>query len=115
MRRDGATTFCAFFDEKTEYIDGAVIVKNLPVSVFLIATAWPYGCNNGGQLLERQSFGAAGNVPRTRAQRDLSRHRPTHLNYRSNLGLYESLPKWINQERRHFAIDGQSCQSARHH
>lgn len=39
MRRDGATTFCAFFDEKTEYIDGAVIVKNLPVSVFLIATA----------------------------------------------------------------------------
>lgn len=28
--------------------------------------------------------------------------------------LYEWLPKWLNHDRRHFAIDGQSCRLARH-
>lgn len=126
VRRDVASTFSAFFNGKVEYVEGAVIVKKIPVEVFLFAAT----CCAMRGLTDATSVANYwnANLPALWAMfpehelEEISHNTARRIymaltekcvrNFMSS--LYEWLPKWIDHERRHFAIDGQSSRAARH-
>ena len=125
-QRDVAFTVGGFYDELLEYVEGAVIVKKVPVGLFLMVatccamrgltdstTVANYWNTNLPALqamfpeykLEKISHDSARRIYVSLTEKCIR-------NITSN--LYVWLPKWYGQDRRHFAIDGQSCRAARH-
>lgn len=125
-RRNITSLVASLFSDDIEYNVSAVIAKKIPVPLFLSA-AVVCACRG---LTDATSVAAYwnNNLQALRAlfpgyeleeiSHDTVRRIYMSLTENSVRGFmknfYEWLPKWQNGERRHIAVDGQSCRSSRH-
>ena len=125
-RRNITTLVASLLTEDIEFEVGAVHVKKIPVPLFLsvavvcacrgltdatsVANYWNNNLESLRSLFPSYSLEAISHDTVRRIYMSL-----TETCVRGFMkNFYEWLPKWHNGERRHYAVDGQSCRSSRH-
>lgn len=118
---------CRMFSDTIEYDRTAVLVKKIPVPLFLavavlcasrgitdatsVANYWNQNLSYLRKVLPHEELNEISHDSVRRIY--LSLKAETVERFLSN--FYEWLPKWLPEDaRRHIAIDGQTCRSSRH-
>lgn len=122
-----AGMICRMFSDSIEYEQTAVLVKKIPVPLFLavavlcasrgitdatsVANYWNQNLNYLRKVLPHEELNEISHDSVRRIY--LSLKADSVERFLKN--FYEWLPKWLPEDaRRHIAIDGQTCRSSRH-
>lgn len=125
-RRNITTLVASLFTEDIEFEVNAILVKKIPVPLFLsvavvcacrgltdatsVANYWNNNLESLRSLFPSYSLEAISHDTVRRIYMSLTEN--SVRGFMKN--FYEWLPKWHSAERRHYAVDGQSCRSSRH-
>ena len=125
-QRNLTTQVASLFTEDIEYQVSAVQVKKIPVPLFLtvavicacrgltdatsVANYWNNNLTSLRNLFPSYELEVISHDTVRRIYMSLTEN--SVRNFMKN--FYDWLPKWSDGERRHYAVDGQSCRASRH-
>ena len=124
-QRAAATQLGSFVKKKVEYTADAIIVKKVPIEILLtvaalsgmrgltdatsVASYWNTNLSTLREMFPEYGLEEISHDTVRRIYMSLTEKCVRDI----TSGLYDWLPKRYSQDRRHFAIDGQSCRAAR--